>query len=1131
MNISDYQDFDTLRDHVLARPDMYIGPVVPGVMEGVWVIKPTVEEFEYLSEITYIPGLLKIIREVLDNVLDEVQRPDHIVTSVKVTIPESLEDPWIVYNDTTHGIPLANDAEVPQMVFGKFLTGGNFNDSVFRAGVGQNGYGVKLTNVFSKRLEVELVTEQRACNLVWTENMMTASRPKFGSRSKAKTDSVQVKFVPDYAKFGVTSWEDGALQGTLALAKKTVYDLSTCSQASVYLNKRVLRTKTFKSMVNLYLGSDTRFKPRVQLALEPHTEIIVCRQASGTFQQVSWVNGMCTMGGGEHVRQATSLIMDSVMGKLREKNKTLPTRIRGQIQGSLGVFVNVTGLDKPTFDSQSKDRLKTKVPMGKLEDKSGASLVRVLELDSFLKNLISDKEIAELRKTDGKKKKTLMGIDHLHDADEAGGKHAGRSTLMISEGTSALKLCLDARDIVGVKYFGAFPVRGKFLNVRKASSKQVAENKIITDLKAVLGLQMDKTYTTEVERQTLRYGKVLLCTDSDVDGYHIQGLFMNFIEHYWPALLETGFVMGLLTPIIRAKKTGGKEVVDFYSLLEYKDWKKARGEAANNFVLKYYKGLGTWDTKDVHELFRKHGEKGLSVQYYSNSPDTMKDSLDMAFGAGESSKRKRWVMDAMENGPMDLGDTGVSPSRARRKVESFVHGDLAEYSVYSNQRSLPSVVDGLKPSQRKILWVALHISGFTTKAKEIKVSQLASRVSEETEYHHGEVSLANAIVSMAQDFVGSGNNLPLLQGNGNFGSRHMGGDDAAATRYIFTNLEPLAKEIFRPDDLGILDRLDVEGKIVEPRYFFPVIPMVLVNGVTGMGTGFRCVVPSFSTKSVINVLKLRLNGTPGTTFEDVLTVNPLVPFFQGFNGVVHVGGVGGTSGNGFQTTGVAKVAGKGVYDITELPVGTWSNNYKAFLEAELGKEDGWLLSFRDGCTSQVNFTVTVDPEKLTHTDPLEFLTKLKLISKFQSFTDMHMFNPDGMIKHYESLGDVLEDYYKTRIAAYVDRKEHILASLDQISEKLSEQHRFLTLVIKGDLLLLGRSRRDLNSGLERHKFMRLDGTFRYLLDLPAHAFTYDYMDDIEEKRKAHRYKCVSIRSTTPEQIWFAELQHLENVLG
>ena len=175
--------------------------------------------------------------------------------------------------------------------------------------------------------------------------------------------------------------------------------------------------------------------------------------------------------------------------------------------------------------------------------------------------------------------------------------------------------------------------------------------------------------------------------------------------------------------------------------------------------------------------------------------------------------------------------------------KDFINKEMIHFSIYDCERSIPNLMDGLKTSLRKILYSSFK-KNLTT---EIKVAQFSGYVSEQSGYHHGEASLNGAIVGMAQDYVGS-NNINLLLPNGQFGTRLQGGKDSASERYIFTQLNQITRYIYRKEDDPVLEYLEDDGDPVEPRYYVPIVPMVLVNGGKGIGTGFSTDILSYKCR-------------------------------------------------------------------------------------------------------------------------------------------------------------------------------------------------------------------------------------------------------------------------------------------
>jgi DNA topoisomerase-2 len=388
-----------------------------------------------------------------------------------------------------------------------------------------------------------------------------------------------------------------------------------------------------------------------------------------------------------------------------------------------------------------------------------------------------NKLLKEVGASNKQTKKDVLAIPKLEDANLAGGKKSSIDcTLILTEGDSAKALAVAGLEVIGRDKYGVFPLRGKFLNVRSVSVQQLAKNAELKSICTILGLQFDKTYETFEERAELRYGHVMLMTDQDADGSHIKGLIMNLFRHFWPALLrpptitdkkkhkssnnniidddDRPFLSMFVTPLLKATKRGTKkETVSFFSMAEYNAWRETKKDNdIHKWKVKYYKGLGTSTSAEAKEYFLAFVQHHRPFRWQSEAKDG--ERIDMAFEKDRADDRKDWILTTYDENSMLSIDAKDGNSVT---YEDFVDHELIHFSNANNIRSFPSVVDGLKPSQRKVLY-----SCFKRNLKdEIKVAQLAGYCAEHTSYHHGEVSLHSTIVGMAQDFVGS-NNINLV---------------------------------------------------------------------------------------------------------------------------------------------------------------------------------------------------------------------------------------------------------------------------------------------------------------------------------------------------------------------------------
>jgi DNA topoisomerase-2 len=322
--------------------------------------------------------------------------------------------------------------------------------------------------------------------------------------------------------------------------------------------------------------------------------------------------------------------------------------------------------------------------------------------------------------------------------------------------------------------------------------------------------------------------------------------------------------------------------------------------------------------------------------------------IDMAFSKKKVEDRKRWLR-AFKPG------TFLDHSASEVRYDDFINRELILFSLADLQRSIPSVMDGLKPSQRKVLFAC-----FKRRLRaDIKVAQLSGYVSEHSAYHHGEASLASTIVGLAQDFVGA-NNVNLLVPSGQFGTRLQGGKDHASPRYIFTRLAPLARALFPEADDALLRHLHDDGQRIEPEFYLPVLPLLLVNGADGIGTGWSTSVPNYNPLDVVANLKRMLDGEAPEKMH---------PWYRGFRGTIAPAPDAKAGERAYLVTGVVRIIDNGTIEVTELPLQSWTQDYKDFLETlakpEKKDEAPFISDYKEYHTDvSVRFVITMPPQNL-----------------------------------------------------------------------------------------------------------------------------------------------------------------------
>lgn len=575
-------------EHILLRPDTYIGSVEK-VSELMWVYD-TDKEIMIQKQIEYVPGLYKIFDEILVNAADNKQR-DKKMDCIKIEInpEENLISVW----NNGQGIPVVMHKDenmyVPTMIFGHLLTSSNYNDEEEKVTGGRNGYGAKLCNIFSTKFTVETAAKEYKSQFkqTWGSNMTKASEPKV--KDFIGDDFTKITFSPDLAKFKMEKLDEGIV----SLMSRRAYDVAASSRGvKVFLNGKRLPIKNFKDYIDLYIkGKEDESGNNLKIIYEQPNERweIAMTISDRGFQQMSFVNSIATTKGGRHVDHIVDMIIKQIIDVLKKKNKGGINIRPFQVKNHMWVFINCL-IVNPTFDSQTKENMTLQVKNFGSKCTLSEKFVNQVTKSGIVESVLSwakFKAQTELAKTSGKKQSKLKGIPKLEDANEAGTKNALKCTLILTEGDSAKATAVSGLSVIGRDYYGVFPLRGKLLNVREATHKQILENAEINNLIKILGLQYKKKYNSPEDMKTLRYGKVMIMTDQDQDGSHIKGLLINFVHHNWPELLKQDFLEEFITPIVKAKKKN--EQLSFYSLPEFEEW-KASTPNHHTYSIKYYKG-------------------------------------------------------------------------------------------------------------------------------------------------------------------------------------------------------------------------------------------------------------------------------------------------------------------------------------------------------------------------------------------------------------------------------------------------------------------------------------------------------------------------------------------------------------
>jgi DNA topoisomerase-2 len=1116
MDLAQQYQQKTDKQHILDNPDTYIGSVEKVDAEH-WVYDEATQKI-VLRPIHYIPGLYKLFDEGIVNCRDHVIRmiqlasPDKkVVTHIDIDI---AADGTITMTNDGNGIDVAKHPEygiwIPEMIFGHLRTSTNYNKDEKKIVGGKNGFGFKLVLIWSEYGKVETVDHVRGLKYVqeFKRNLDEICPPVI-SKVTAKNPYTKVSFKPDYRRLGL----GGLDTDMLALLKKRVYDIGAVTDHSVKkikinYNGALVPVKNFQQYIDLYIGGKDQAK-RVYEQPNERWEYAVSLSPTHEFIQVSFVNGICTYKGGKHVEYILNQLVRKLADFIEKKKKVKVNA--NSIKEQLCLFLRCD-VENPAFDSQTKDFMNT--PANKFGSAcvvSDAFVEKVAKMGvmDLACSLTEAKENRLAKKTDGSKTKTVRGIANFIDANFSGTAQSKDCILILCEGLSALSGIVSGLSSSDRNTIGIYPLKGKLLNVRGEAVKKISENKEIGDIKKILGLETGKTYETLADvHRSLRYGKIMYMTDQDLDGSHIKGLCINLFHSEWGSLVRIpGFLSFMNTPILRAKK--GPQTKLFYNDGEYDLWKRSQTDGAKGWTIKYFKGLGTSTSAEFKEYF---ANKKIVDFVYTAGTD---DSIDKVFNKKRTDDRKHWLENYNKTLYLDTSSPSV-------KYEEFIDQEMIHFSTYDCARSIPNAVDGLKTSLRKILFCAFK----RNLTMEIKVAQFSGYVSEHSAYHHGEASLNGAIVGMAQNYVGS-NNINLLMPNGQFGTRLQGGDDSASERYIFTLLNPLTRYLFPEADNAILNYLNDDGTAVEPDFYVPIIPFALVNGISGIGTGFSCSIPSYNPRDLVAYLKEKLGGRDSAM--------DFVPYYEGFKGTVRR-----IADQKFLIKGIYTKVGDDKIHITELPVGSWTMPYVTFLETlmdgttqdKTGKKiPPSIKDFTSTSTEVLVDFVVVFPkgkiqelESVVDANGVNGLEKMLKLTTTVSTTNMHMFNADCRLKKYETVADIIDDFYGVRLTTYQKRKAAQIAAMEQDLVRLSNRARYILETLGGVIDLRRKKAEEVQTLLTQMKFALVDGDFKYLIKMPMDSVTEENVAKILKEKGDLEKELGVLKATSVEAIWLKELE-------
>ena len=1186
---------------VLQRPAALIGSVEPVSMQ-LLTYDGEVPQHRTIDGIC--PALLSLFNELVSNALDNSRR-DAGMRHIRIRVGTEPGG-WLCVSNDGQTLPVqkyeGTDLYQPTVAFGRFQASTNFDveEEVVEGGggdgggdgdggggskvrvvgkacqhtIGQNGVGSKGTNVFGKAFTVRIANAEDGLSFeqAWRDNMTVEEEPVV-AKHRGKRSETTVRWLPDWARLGMPRQASGMDPDVAAALGSLAYHASLCAPPSVKVfldDKDLCKMKTPLHFVQA-LGGVKPFATDTVYAGETAVLSLCCAArpegAAGAIEL--FVNGTrCPEG--THARMLLQRVGDIVLAKARKKDGDAHIK-PAVLRGELVLFATML-INSPTFDSALKTTLDTKQSKFGWTWEPSAAFRGAIERSPLVERaLVASRMDAEAKLS--KSSKPSRTVPHIPKYEPAMwiGKKDADCSLILCEGDSAKGLAVAGLSVIGRELYGVFPLKGKLLNTRNHPLRKIAENAEISNLVRILGLEWGHRYDAQ-SAAALPYRWVLTMTDQDVDGDHIQGLVLNFLVGSFPSLFEVypDFVRRMATPVIRVTLPGGSRE-SFFTEVEYRQWCEARRAAGQpTGKQKYYKGLGTSTAADARQYFGQIAQNSIDILHTGAPSDA---ALEEWFDDKKAAERRLFLQETYD--PQSF----VDYREATVEMERFIHDGLSHFSNYDNIRSIPSAIDGLKPSQRKVLFCMRE----KNIVDDMKVAQLMGMVAERTAYHHGEVSLGATIVGMALDHAFS-NNVALLVPEGTFGTRHAK-NDAASPRYIFTKLDPVCRAIFRPEDDAVLEYNEDDGRRIEPVYFVPVLPLVLVNGASGIGTGWRTDVPNFAPADVIAACEdwvrrhqahqahqARLaaaadgeaaaadgeaaaaaadgeaaaaadgeaalsqgKGGGGSAREEMECMPPpsqdLVPWYRDFAGTIVPNP---TLAGVFDTTGCYEIHGTDVH-VTELAVGTVTDDYVEDVRKRLLRAPGdvdaqkFVIEIvKRNTDSHVLLVLRSTAERLRAVvDDLPQL--LRLTSRLHT-SQMNMFDARYQRPMPFTLETVVSHFATVRMATYEKRLAHIVDEKTSALRVATNKMRYIGAVRDKSFPLTSfRDEADAAAALEREGFSA-EPTYDYLLHMRLSSLTQSRYDALAADAQRIAAELEEARGKTPAGAWLEELSHLRGEL-
>lgn len=1154
------------REHILKRMNLYLGSK-NATENTLWTLNKETDQLEK-ETISYSIAFLNGVFESLQNTVDQCLKTRDIkglnkCTEIKVNLKENGEIGVFNNGQSIEVRKFKNtDQYLAEVIFSEYLSGSNFNnDSDIK--IGCNGLGIKLLVTICKYFTIEASDAKNKLFYTQTfeENNSIKNPPtiqKFTKLSKEqKLQHTTVTYMPDYKLFNTSAEEMQKTLDKVLYTYMTYISVYLGEKYKIYYNNDIITKNSLSDLSELVLDKEDIIKCKLYNKNDKNEFLEVqigIFDGSDGQEHISIINGLYVTNSGTYLQYINKLILDNLKSKLEKKLKDKVKITNKLISNFLFIFIK-GDLRNLEFTNQCKNEIK--VPLSRFKDyifddkvyKQIWSKLEV-EFDRIYLDKISKENIT-------KKTNKLKGIYKYISAEKSGTAEGYKCTLCLPEGDSAngcIRNGLTSNKNLGYKYYGTFVVGGVPLNVRKEidikeikkngkiekiidKKKKLLDNERISSLIKVLNLNYSYSYdlTEEGEREykTLRYGKILIAVDFDVDGLgQICGLVLNFFNIFFPNLIKRNIIQLLATPLIRAYPTKkGKFIEEFYNISEYNEWIKKNN--TNDYKINYIKGLATHSNMEIKNMFKniennvytfiadENCDENFEI-YFGNNPDKRKTIL-----ANETIYKE-------DDQEIDYNNKKISCSYQ-------LNINTKEFQLDNIQRKMPHIIDGLNQSRRKVL--AGSIKKFKQSNNKIKVFQLGGYIAETMSYHHGSDSLNKTIINIAQNFPGS-RNIPLLLPIGQFGSRYVGGSDAGSARYIDTKLNKPVTDLLYPHiDNDLLEYNIIDGQIAEPKYFVPILPMAILESVSLPSSGWKI---ETHARDIGQVIKNVKNLIEDNTYK-VTTMKFFKNKFKGReikNKFVNML-VG--------TYSIRKNSTDEVI-VTDLPTKVWNESYIEALEKKEFIEDVFDESTIDDIKIIVKFKkgelVRLEGEYQDSKNYSEYLDAIEYNLNLSLKLNHHinLYNINNTVKEYKKYSDVIYDWFKVRKEFYIKRVERELILLKYkiiVLENIIrfiENHEKYNISKKSDKIAneilksneyveLNKSTIDspgtiANKDLE-YNILHNGESYDYLLNLSYRkmndASYKNYNDKLKELKKLYKYY---MQKDIYKTIWVEEIDRL-----